>query len=112
MVVEDDPILAEMACEMIEECGLSSYTADTGAAAYAYLESHAAEVASLFVDIGLRDSIDGIALAITTAADYPDIRICVTSGRSTARPPELPSTVRYLPKPWRALEVMDFMLFS
>lgn len=112
MVVEDDAVLSQMACDMVEECGLKAFCCDRGDAAYAHLAIHADAVAALFVDIGLRDTIDGIALAITASADHPWIRICVPSGQTQARPDELPTSIRFLPKPWRALEVLDFVLPS
>lgn len=110
LVVEDDVTLASMACDMVEESGFTPFACDSGHVAYAYMEKHADQVAALFVDVVLRDSIDGIALAITTNADHPWVRICVTSGKTETRPPELPAAVTYLPKPWRALEVLEFVL--
>lgn len=110
MVVKDDPMLSVMANELVQEANLEAFVSDTDGDAYAYLKDHATEVASLFVDIGLRDSIDGIALAIATAAYHPHIRICIASAQTGPQPTELPPSVRYLPKSWHALEVMDFML--
>ena len=64
---------------------------------------------ALFADIGLRDSIDGVALALTTAERYPWISICVTSGSSATRPDALPRKARFISKPWRAAEVLAFV---
>lgn len=110
MVVEDDAALSSMACEMVEECKLEPFACDSGNVAYGYLKTHADQVVAMFVDIGLRDSIDGIALAITTNADCPRIRICVTFGQTKTRPAGLLASVKFVPKPWRALEVLDFVL--
>ncbi|RYC28962.1 hypothetical protein D3273_26430 [Lichenibacterium minor] len=110
MVVEDEAALSSMACEMVEECKLEPFACDPGDVAYGYLKTHADQIAALFVDIGVRDTIDGFALAITTNADCPRIRICVTSGQTKTRPAGLLASVKLVPKPWRALEVLDFVL--
>ena len=109
MIVEDDLELSRMARDMVEECGLNAFECATGQAAHDHLDANADDVLALFADITLRDSIDGIALALTTAERYPWISICVTSGQSTLRPEVLPQKVRFISKPWRAAEVLAFM---
>lgn len=109
VIVEDEAELLSMACDMVEECGLVPVPCATGQAAHDHLAAHAADVRALFADITLTDSIDGIALAITTAERYPWISICVTSGLSDERPEVLPPKVRYISKPWRAAEVLAFV---
>ena len=109
MIVEDDAELSRMARDMVEECGLDAFECATGQAAHDHLTAHADAVLALFADIGLRDSIDGVALALTTAERYPWIRICVTSGQSALRPEVLPQKVRFISKPWRAAEVLAFV---
>ena len=90
VIVEDDLELSRMASDMVEECGLRA-------------------VLARFADIALSDSIDGIALALTTAERYPWISICVTTGNSAVRPDVLPRKVRFISKPWRAAEVLAFL---
>jgi two-component system, response regulator PdtaR len=109
MIVEDDVELSRMARDMVEECGLSAFECASGQAAHDYLQQHADDVLALFADVSLNDSIDGIALALTTAERYPWIRICVTSGLSAVRPDVLPQKVRFISKPWRAAEVLAFV---
>ena len=109
LIVEDDPGLSRMARDMVEECGLKAVECASGQAAHDHLAAHAEEVRALFADIGLIDSIDGVALALTTAERYPWIRICVTSGQSDVRPEALPRKARFISKPWRAAEVLAFV---
>jgi DNA-binding NtrC family response regulator len=109
LIVEDDLGLSRMARDMVEECGLKAVECASGQAAHDHLAAHADEVRALFADIGLTDSIDGVALALTTAERYPWIRICVTSGQSDVRPEALPRKVRFISKPWRAAEVLAFV---
>lgn len=84
---------------LIQKANLEAFMSKTGSKGYSYLKDNTDKVALLFVDISLEDSINGIALAITTATDHPHIRICVTSARTKLRPTELPITVKYLTKP-------------
>ena len=109
LIVEDDVALSRMARDMVEECGLTAVECTTGQAAHDHLTTKADDVLALFADIGLDDSIDGVALALTTAERYPWIRICVTSGQSASRPDVLPPKVRFIAKPWRAVEVLAFV---
>ena len=109
MIVEDDLELSRMARDMVEECGLKAIECTTGQAAHDHLATNADDVRALFADITLRDSIDGVALALTTAERYPWISICVTSGQSDQRPEGLPRKARFISKPWRAAEVLAFV---
>jgi DNA-binding NtrC family response regulator len=109
VIAEDEADLLSMVSDMVEECGLVPVPCATGQAAHDHLAAHAADVRALFADIKLRDSIDGVALALTTAERYPWIGICVTSGTCAARPAVLPQKVRFLAKPWRAAEVLAFI---
>lgn len=98
-----------MVRDMVEECGLAAFACTSGQAAHDRLTRDPDDVLALFADIGLDGSIDGIALALTTAERYPWISICVTSGQSGSRPDVLPRKARYLAKPWRAAEVLAFI---
>ena len=109
LIVEDDPGLSRMARDMVEECGLEAVECASGQAAHEQLAARADRIRALFADIALGDSIDGIALALTTAERYPWISICVTSGQSATRPDVLPQKVRFISKPWRAAEVLAFV---
>lgn len=109
LIVEDDPALSRMARDMVEESGLEAVECASGQAAHDTLAARAREIRALFADIGLGDSIDGIALALTTAERYPWISICVTSGRTATRPEVLPQKARFISKPWRAAEVLAFV---
>ncbi len=109
VIVEDDLELSRMASDMVEECGLKAVAYVSGQEAHDHLAAHAEDVLALFADIALSDSIDGIALALTTAERYPWISICVTTGNSAVRPDVLPRKVRFISKPWRAAEVLAFL---
>ena len=109
LIVEDDALLAEMALEMIEAAGLPAVAVDSVDAALDYLKQHAHRVAAMFSDVRLRGSLNGVELAAFVAVRWPTISICVTSGIALDRPYRLPRNARFMPKPWKALEVISFV---
>ena len=109
LIVEDDPVLAEMALEMVEEAGLSAVAADSVDAALDYLKENAGRVAAMFSDVRLKGALNGVELAAFVAVRWPEISICVTSGVALERPYRLPRNAHFMPKPWKALEVISFV---
>jgi DNA-binding NtrC family response regulator len=109
LIVEDDALLAETALQMIEEAGLPGVAVDSVDAALDYLKEHAHRVAAMFSDVRLRGSLNGVELAAFVAVRWPTISICVTSGVALERPYRLPRNARFMPKPWKALEVISFV---
>jgi CheY-like chemotaxis protein len=105
LVVEDDPDVRSLAATLIEETDLDVVEEDSAEAALAYLKSNARSVALLFADIRLR-RMDGVELARIVERDWPWIRVLITSGNPGDRLGDLPRGARYVPKPWRALDVL------
>jgi CheY-like chemotaxis protein len=105
LVVEDDPDVRSLAAALLEETDLDVVEEDSAEGALAYLRKHANKVALLFADIRLH-RMDGIALARIVKRDWPWIRVLVTSRDGGERIRELPKGARYIPKPWRALDVL------
>ncbi len=108
LVVEDDPLLRTDAVMMFEEAGLSVVEMESADEALAYIFEQANDIGAIFTDVQFPGEADGFDLAGTVAAHWPHITVLVTSGR--ARPPaDLPKSVRFLPKPWRPLDVLTAM---
>ena len=105
LVVEDDPDVRSLAAALIEETDLDVVEEDSAEGALAYLKRHAEEVALLFADIRLH-RMDGVELARIVQRDWPWIRVLVTSGNGGERVRDLPRGARFMPKPWRALDVL------
>lgn len=105
LVVEDDPDVRSLAAALIEETDLDVVEEDSAEGALAYLKRHAPEVALLFADIRLH-RMDGVELARIVKRDWPWIRVLVTSGDGGERLRDLPRGATYMPKPWRALDVL------
>ena len=109
LIVEDDALLAEMALEMVEEAGLAAVAVDSVDAALDYLKENAERVSAMFSDVRLKGSLNGVELAAFVAVRWPTISICVTSGVALERPFRLPRNARFMPKPWKAAEVIAFV---
>ncbi|ACL55123.1 response regulator [Methylobacterium nodulans] len=106
LVVEDDPHLRDLAAALLEETDLRVVEAASGEEALDYLRERADEVAFVFADVRLPNLVDGVDLARMIALKWPWIRMVVTSGAAGDRIDYLPRSATYMPKPWRALDVL------
>ena len=106
LVVEDDRDLRGLAATLLEETPLRVIEADSAEEALHYLRDRADEVAFAFVDVRLPCLMDGVDLARTVSLKWPWIRVVVTSGDPFSRIDHLPRNATFLPKPWRALDVL------
>ena len=106
LLVEDDRDLRGLEAALIEETDLRVVEAESAEEALFYLEQHARDVAFLMANIRLPCLMGGTELARIASLRSPWIRVLVTSGHSDDRPCDLPPTATYMPKPWRALDVL------
>jgi CheY-like chemotaxis protein len=106
LVVEDDLDLRYLAGSLLEETNLDVVEAETGDQALAYLNGHAERVALVFTDVAMPGKVDGVDLARKIAQHWPWIRVVVTSGYIRWPHSDLPPTVAFMPKPWRALDIL------
>jgi CheY-like chemotaxis protein len=108
LIVEDDEDVRGFAAALLEESDLLVVETSSADEALSYLREHAERVAFLFADIRLPSLMSGVDLARAVHQDWPWIEMVLTSGapiedRDVAK---VPREVRYMPKPWRALEVL------
>jgi len=107
LIVEDDFEVRELAAALLEETDLRVVEASSAEEALDYLRDHAEEVAFLFADIRLPCLMSGVDLARTVRIKWPWVRTVLTSGLSPDEGlGDMPRDVRFMPKPWRALEVL------
>jgi CheY-like chemotaxis protein len=106
LVVEDDHDVRSLAAAILEETDLRVIEADSAEEALHYLRDNAEAVALVFADIRLPCLMDGVDLARTINLKWPWIRLVVTSGDPGDRLNDLPRCASYMPKPWRALDVL------
>ncbi|KAA2237949.1 response regulator [Salinarimonas soli] len=106
LIVEDDGDLRDLAAALMEETDLQVAEATSAEEALHILKTRADSVAFAFIDIRLPCLMDGVDLARTINIRWPWIRVLATSGDPGERLADLPRTARFVPKPWRALDVL------
>src|SRR5947209_4135907 len=106
LIVEDDPIVRELAAALLEESDLRVVECEDAEEALATLCRHGEDVALIFADVRLPGLLDGVDLAQRVKVLWPRISMVVTTGYPGARLNALPENVVYMPKPWLALDVL------
>ena len=106
LVIEDQPEVRSLAAAILEETELEVAEAATAEEALSFLDEHGSEVAMMFVDVKLPGRMDGVDLARIAAESWPWIKSVVTSGAMDRSLNDLPRTAKFMPKPWRAFDVL------
>jgi len=106
LVIEDQPEVRDLAAAILEETDLEVKEAVSADEALTFLREHAPDVAMIFVDVKLPGRMDGVDLAHMAAESWPWIKVVVTSGFMDRPLDDLPRSARYMPKPWRAYDVL------
>ena len=107
LIVEDDFEVRGLAAALLEETDLKVVETSSAEEALDYLRKHSEEVAFLFADIRLPCLMDGLDLVRTVRLKWPWVRTVLTSGRPLEQQyGDVPRDVRFMPKPWRALDVL------
>ncbi|HEY8382524.1 MAG TPA: response regulator [Microvirga sp.] len=108
LVVEDDTEVRGLAVALLEETDLDVVEAASAEEALDFLRGRADEVAFLFADVRLPCLMTGLDLARSVQIKWPWIRTVLTSGAPLGgdEATRVPRDVRYMPKPWLALEVL------
>ena len=106
LIVEDDPLLRELAAALLEESDLRVVECEDAEQAFATLCNHGEDIALIFADVRLPGLLDGVDLAQRVKVLWPRITMVVTTGYPGARLDALPENVVFMPKPWLALDVL------
>ena len=106
LIVEDDPVVRELAAALLEESDLRAFECEDAEKAFAELCRHGEDVAMIFTDVRLPGLLDGVDLALRVKVLWPHIAMVVTTGYPGERLHALPENVVYMPKPWLALDVL------
>lgn len=108
LVVEDEPLVRELAVDLLEDmgaCVLQAVTADEAIARLADFGN----LAGVLTDVQMPGDADGIDLAHKVRSLYPDACIVVTSGRSNVEGAKLPARATFLKKPWDYDQLLNAM---
>ena len=80
LIVEDDPIVRELAAALLEESDLRVVECEDAEQALATLCKHGEDVALIFSDVRLPGLLDGVDLALRVKVLWPRITMLVTTG--------------------------------
>lgn len=106
LVVEDEQDTRELAEGVLEETELRVIGCDSAERALGILQESGGDVALVFADIRLAGAMDGLQLAHAIATLWPRTRLVVTSGLDPEPDVALPEGAVFIPKPWRAFDVL------
>jgi DNA-binding NtrC family response regulator len=107
LVVEDDPLILEFLCEILQEEGFAVEPQTSADAAVQYLEHHAGEVKLLLTDITMPGKRNGADLANEFGDRWPDKPIMIMSGFETPETSGVRHHVSFIKKPWALGQLLD-----
>jgi len=107
LVVEDDPLILEFLCEILQEEGYAVHSHASADAASVYLQEHAQEVGLLLTDITMPGTLNGADLANLFGDRWPDKPIMIMSGYETPESSGVRHEVAFIKKPWALGQLLD-----
>ncbi len=103
LVVEDDEMQRDLVSTLLEESDMHVIGCETAEEAVNVLEIAGPSIAMLFTDVNLAGRMTGVDLSRIATRLFPNLTVIVTTG---AAQPKLPDGALFMPKPWRALDVL------
>jgi len=109
LMVEDEPMICEMICQVLSEKGFDVHAVADGESALRYLEN-GPEVDVLFTDINLEGRMDGSDLVRHVRERRPEMPIVYCSGRySVSAIVPLMSRSLFLKKPYNPSDLCTLL---
>ena len=112
LVVEDDPLILEFLCEILQEEGFVVEPHISADAASEYLELHARQVSLLLTDITMPGKLNGADLANLFGDRWPEKPIMIMSGFETPESSGVRHSVSFIKKPWALGQLLDCVEFA
>jgi DNA-binding NtrC family response regulator len=109
LVVEDQPDERFLAATLLEDTGFAVIEAETADRALAILNDRAHEVSVVFSDVRTPGPIGGFELARIIGVTWPRVRVLLTSGDAGDQPSDLRVSATFIPKPWRAEDILAWV---
>jgi DNA-binding NtrC family response regulator len=107
LVVEDDPLILEFLCEILQDEGFVVEPHVSADAASVYLDEHANKVGLLLTDITMPGTLNGADLANLFGDRWPDKPIMIMSGFETPESSGVRHAVSFIKKPWALGQLLD-----
>jgi CheY-like chemotaxis protein len=106
LVVEDEPLLSLNISEALRDKGYEAIAVTNADDAIKVLESRD-DIHTIFTDINMPGSMDGLKLAAAVRDRWPPVNIIVTTGMKAPRRDEMPASSLFIAKPYRNTEVIE-----
>lgn len=106
LVVEDDILLSLDTSEALEDGGFDVIAAANADEAIKVLETRN-DIRTIFTDINMPGSMDGLKLAAAVRDRWPPVNIIVTTGMRAPHRDQLPANTIFIAKPYRRAEVLE-----
>ena len=104
-LVEDEPIVRDVAASELEDRGFSVVEFPSADDALSYLRQNGGAVSLVVTDVQMPGAINGLELVALLRRWWPKLKVLVTSGGPLVNPSLLPPTASFIPKPWRAADM-------
>jgi two-component system, response regulator PdtaR len=105
LVVEDEILTSLSICADLNAAGYEVLTAPDAAKAIKILESRN-DISTIFTDITMPGSMDGLALAAAVRDRWPPVNIIITTGMKRPSDDTMPARSIFIPKPYEGAEVV------
>jgi CheY-like chemotaxis protein len=112
LLVEDEPLVRLDLAEMLEDAGYQVLEAANADIALKVLTADPDRVTILMTDVNMPGSMDGLELARIVHAQWPHIRIVVTSGQVQPSDGTIPGHGRFVSKPFLPATMVRAILES
>ncbi|KQV81901.1 hypothetical protein ASC90_24830 [Rhizobium sp. Root1220] len=107
LVVEDEHQLRYETVDFLEQAGHRVLEAANADEALIYLKRN--DVGTVFTDINMPGSMDGMELVRTVRRNWPSTRVIITSGLIGLSHHDLETGVSFIPKPASKLELLQLI---
>lgn len=99
LLVEDEALVRMLGVDVLEEAGYEVMEAGNADEALRIMEAQSG-IKALFTDVDMPGLMDGLALAHTVHARWPQVKVLVVSGKVRPAPDELPPGGAFMGKPY------------
>lgn len=106
LVVEDEPLIILEVSEELSAQGYVVLTALNADEAIHLLETDP-DIRTVFTDIEMPGSMDGLKLAAAVRDRWPPVNIIITTGKKWPQNEQMPSRSVFIPKPYLPEQVLS-----
>lgn len=106
LIVEDEQIIRELLCEVLEMEGFVTQGEENADAALEFLNQHPTTVGLLLTDVNMPGTMNGAALARMSTKAWPSIPVIVMSGLESPASCGVSKDILFIRKPFTIAEVL------